>query len=45
MLLVPIAYEDATILDRGDRVFVTTRRPPGIRLRRFSPNTIAAVSE
>jgi hypothetical protein len=45
MLIVPIAYEDSTLLDRGDRVFVAPRRLPGIRLRRFAANTTTASAE
>jgi hypothetical protein len=44
MLLVPIAYEDATLLERGDREFVTPRRPVGIRLRRFAPPSATTVA-
>lgn len=35
MLLVPIAFEDATFLDRGDRVRMTRSRLTDHRVRRM----------
>ena len=35
MLLVPNSYDHVTLLDPGDRVFMTPKRPDDVRVRRI----------
>jgi hypothetical protein len=39
MLLAPIPFDYATLLDPGDRVRRTKQRPAGVRVRRTPPRS------
>jgi hypothetical protein len=44
MLLVPISYDQTTLLDPGDRVYLTPRRSSGTRVRRLAAKLVRAAA-